>query len=131
MDRIEIIDPNTGNLIVFPCGKWLSKDKEDGEIERDLFPVVENGVSRDSSRVSSSPNSRRHQEFDNRRVFDRDDRDRDSDRYGSSRRESFRSFDNKKERDFSFETNMRQRGERDLMSRGRDNYRHEHSVRHD
>lgn len=35
-------------MTTFPCGRWLSKEKEDGEIARDLYP--EDTKSRDSSK---------------------------------------------------------------------------------
>lgn len=38
LDRVEI--KNLGSLQTwrFPCGQWLASDKDDGEIERELFP---------------------------------------------------------------------------------------------
>jgi len=129
LDRVEIKDPHTGRTILFPCNKWLSKDKEDGEIARDLFPVAEGsggGSSRDSSRlrddsrISPRPNSRRPPlEHENRRMMEYDDREMD--RYSSRG----------KEREFSFEKNMRNRSERDMMSRDRERFSHPQSLRHD
>lgn len=47
-------DSQTGQTYVFPCQKWLSKSKEDGEIQRDLFPLTnERSASRNST--SKSP----------------------------------------------------------------------------
>ena len=115
MDRVEIKDPHTGKSIVFPCNKWLSKDKEDGEIARDLFPVLSSNDSERGSRESS-----RSRQFDNRRP--ERDFDRDVDRYGggSSSRNSSRNTDGKKEREFSFESTIRNRGDRDMLNRERD-----------
>ena len=40
MDKIEIKNLSTDETTVFPCNRWLSKEKEDGEIARDLFPEI-------------------------------------------------------------------------------------------
>ena len=103
----------------------MSKDKDDGEIERDLFPVIENsgngggGGSRDSSYGRSPRSNSLHRSIE--RNFDRD-----LDRGGGfeSNRSSFRSLDNtRKEKEFSFEKSIRNRSEKDVMSRDRDNFR--------
>ena len=37
-----IVDaPSLGQRVVFPCGRWLDKDKDDGQLERELFPGVD------------------------------------------------------------------------------------------
>ncbi len=41
LDRIEVINTETGEHTVFACNKWLSKKKEDGEIARDLYPLMD------------------------------------------------------------------------------------------
>lgn len=41
MERVEVINTDTGETTVFPCNKWLSKKKEDGEIARDLYPLID------------------------------------------------------------------------------------------
>lgn len=28
----------------FPCGRWIDKDKDDGQLERDLYPAEEETV---------------------------------------------------------------------------------------
>ncbi|KAL2100047.1 hypothetical protein ACEWY4_004441 [Coilia grayii] len=38
LDWVEVDAPSLGELLVFPCGRWLSKKKEDGIIFRDLRP---------------------------------------------------------------------------------------------
>ncbi|CAD5121003.1 DgyrCDS9547 [Dimorphilus gyrociliatus] len=38
LDKVEIECPSEGRNYIFPCGKWLAKGKEDGLIERDLYP---------------------------------------------------------------------------------------------
>jgi hypothetical protein len=41
LDRIEIVNTENQKKTVFPCNKWLSKKKEDGEIARDLYPLMD------------------------------------------------------------------------------------------
>lgn len=41
LDRVEINVPSLGQKAVFPCGRWLDKSKDDGQLERELFPVEE------------------------------------------------------------------------------------------
>jgi hypothetical protein len=50
LDRIEVKNMQTGRTVVFPCNKWLARDKEDGEIARDLLPLNDKSESRESSR---------------------------------------------------------------------------------
>ena len=38
---MEIDVPSLGQKAVFPCGRWLDKDKDDGLLERELVPVEE------------------------------------------------------------------------------------------
>ena len=38
LDRVEITNESTKETTVFPCGKWLDKDKGDGQISRELVP---------------------------------------------------------------------------------------------
>ena len=38
MERIEIDCPKLGRKWYFPCGRWLAKGKDDGQLERELFP---------------------------------------------------------------------------------------------
>ena len=33
--------PSLGQKVVFPCGRWLDKDKDDGQLERELLPGVD------------------------------------------------------------------------------------------
>jgi len=33
--------PSLGQRLVFPCGRWLDKDKDDGQLERELLPGVD------------------------------------------------------------------------------------------
>ena len=55
MDRIEILNTETGENIAFPCNKWLSKNKEDGEISRDLYPQADENELRNNRRRSGAP----------------------------------------------------------------------------
>ena len=55
MDRVEILNTETGENTVFPCNKWLSKNKEDGEISRDLYPLMDEREIRRSKQNSRSP----------------------------------------------------------------------------
>jgi hypothetical protein len=56
---------------VFPCNKWLSKNKEDGEIGRDLYPLLDPADERGAERRESGRS---------RREFDADKRPREDDR---------------------------------------------------
>lgn len=38
LDRVEIDCPSLGRKWYFPCGRWLAKGKDDGAIERELYP---------------------------------------------------------------------------------------------
>ncbi|XP_016146449.1 LOW QUALITY PROTEIN: lipoxygenase homology domain-containing protein 1-like [Sinocyclocheilus grahami] len=38
LDWVEIDAPSLGQLLRFPCGRWLDKGKDDGAIDRDLYP---------------------------------------------------------------------------------------------
>lgn len=73
MDRVEIVNSETGENTVFPCNKWLSKSKEDGEIGRDLYPLM---PERDLRRKEA--NSRRNESFND------DDFERNNKRRGAA-----------------------------------------------
>ncbi|XP_040192273.1 lipoxygenase homology domain-containing protein 1 [Rana temporaria] len=38
LDWVEIDAPSLGHRVKFPCGRWLDKTEDDGDIERYLFP---------------------------------------------------------------------------------------------
>lgn len=38
LDWVEIDAPSLGQLLRFPCGRWLDKGEDDGAIVRDLYP---------------------------------------------------------------------------------------------
>ena len=89
MDRVEVKDPASQRVYVFPCEKWLSKTKEDGEVARDLYPLVD----ADEERRASRENSR------SRRELDADKRPREDER--GDLREKF-GFRNDRDRDRQF-----------------------------
>lgn len=86
LDKIEIKNLATNETTVFPCNRWLSKEKEDGEIGRDLYPEVSE---RDASKSPRS--SFRETRFDDRydtvpdRATKRNNSDRPIDRTNSLR----------------------------------------------
>ncbi|KAL8614278.1 hypothetical protein ACOMHN_007616 [Nucella lapillus] len=41
LERVEVTNMGTSAVTVFPCAKWLDRDKGDNEIARDLFPKAE------------------------------------------------------------------------------------------
>lgn len=61
MDRVEILNTETGENTVFPCNKWLSKNKEDGEIARDLYPLMDE---REMKRKQNSRSPRREDNYE-------------------------------------------------------------------
>ena len=38
LDKVEIDCPSLGKRWVFPCKRWLAKNKDDGALERELYP---------------------------------------------------------------------------------------------
>ena len=38
LEKVEIDCPSLGQKWYFPCGRWLAKDKDDGKLERELYP---------------------------------------------------------------------------------------------
>ena len=45
LDKVIINVPSLGQNVVFPCGRWLDKGKDDGKLEREL------SVAEDSAQV--------------------------------------------------------------------------------
>lgn len=41
LDKVIIDVPSLGQRLVFPCGRWLDKRKDDGQLERELVPGVD------------------------------------------------------------------------------------------
>jgi hypothetical protein len=65
-------DTQTNTNYIFPCNKWLSRSKEDGEIARDLFVLIDEN-SRSKSRESLINKSPRGsaRDLERSRGFDR------------------------------------------------------------
>ena len=83
LDRIEIRDPTTNQVTVFPCNRWLSKTKEDGEIARDLFPLSdERPLSRGSPRFALKEDRFRERDEGRMGRERRLDSSRDRDHFG-------------------------------------------------
>jgi hypothetical protein len=94
LESVEIKNGTTGQTWLFPCQKWLSKDKGDGEIARELYPTSkedDDPRSRASSR--SSRGSRRSladystddiQTTSSKKPFERERRRNDNDFYADS-----------------------------------------------
>ena len=51
MRQIEVIDTSRKNRYLLPCDKWLSREKEDKEISRELYPLI-NDVEKVTSSMS-------------------------------------------------------------------------------
>ncbi len=39
LDKVEVINMDTNESVVFPCNRWLGKKHDDHEIQRDLLPM--------------------------------------------------------------------------------------------
>ncbi|XP_061492303.1 lipoxygenase homology domain-containing protein 1 [Rhineura floridana] len=53
LERIEIIDTKEETTYYFPCQRWLAVDEDDGQIARELVPVAEAFVKKDSDNAGS------------------------------------------------------------------------------
>ena len=38
LDSVEVDCPSLGKKWYFPCSRWLAKDEDDGQLERELYP---------------------------------------------------------------------------------------------
>lgn len=38
LDEVTVEVPSRGQMVVFPCHRWLAEDEDDGLIERELYP---------------------------------------------------------------------------------------------
>ncbi|NWI83337.1 LOXH1 protein, partial [Dryoscopus gambensis] len=55
LERVEIIDLKESTTYYFPCQRWLAVEEDDGQIARELVPVDEAFVKKDSENESQSP----------------------------------------------------------------------------
>ncbi|CAF5206411.1 unnamed protein product, partial [Rotaria magnacalcarata] len=39
LDKVEVTNTETGETVLFPCKRWLSKKHDDRQIQRDLLPM--------------------------------------------------------------------------------------------
>ncbi|XP_078473113.1 lipoxygenase homology domain-containing protein 1 [Lampetra planeri] len=49
LDRVEITDENSKSKYFFPCQRWLAIDEDDGQLARELVPVDEVFLNRDTT----------------------------------------------------------------------------------
>ncbi|NWV97363.1 LOXH1 protein, partial [Machaerirhynchus nigripectus] len=55
LERVEIIDLKESTTYYFPCQRWLAVEEDDGQIARELVPVDEAFVKKDSENNGQSP----------------------------------------------------------------------------
>ncbi|XP_041320063.1 lipoxygenase homology domain-containing protein 1 [Pyrgilauda ruficollis] len=55
LERVEIIDLKESITYYFPCQRWLAVEEDDGQIARELVPVDEAFVKKDSENDGQSP----------------------------------------------------------------------------
>ncbi|XP_068857631.1 lipoxygenase homology domain-containing protein 1 [Aphelocoma coerulescens] len=55
LERVEIIDLKENTTYYFPCQRWLAVEEDDGQIARELVPVDEAFVKKDSENDGQSP----------------------------------------------------------------------------
>ncbi|XP_063279308.1 lipoxygenase homology domain-containing protein 1 isoform X3 [Prinia subflava] len=55
LERVEIIDLKESTTYYFPCQRWLAVEEDDGQIARELVPVDEAFVKKDSENEGQSP----------------------------------------------------------------------------
>ncbi|XP_037981638.1 lipoxygenase homology domain-containing protein 1 isoform X2 [Motacilla alba alba] len=55
LERVEIIDLKESTTYYFPCQRWLAVEEDDGQIARELVPVDEAFVKKDSENDGQSP----------------------------------------------------------------------------
>ena len=49
LDEVTVEVPSRGEIMVFPCHRWLAEDEDDGKIERELYPSQKNNI--DQSKI--------------------------------------------------------------------------------
>uniref|UniRef100_A0A8C3XGD8 Lipoxygenase homology domains 1 n=1 Tax=Cyanoderma ruficeps TaxID=181631 RepID=A0A8C3XGD8_9PASS len=55
LERVEIVDLKESTTYYFPCQRWLAVEEDDGQIARELVPVDEAFVKKDSENDGQSP----------------------------------------------------------------------------
>uniref|UniRef100_A0A8U8BKQ1 Uncharacterized protein n=1 Tax=Geospiza parvula TaxID=87175 RepID=A0A8U8BKQ1_GEOPR len=55
LERVEITDLKESTTYYFPCQRWLAVEEDDGQIARELVPVDEAFVKKDSENEGQSP----------------------------------------------------------------------------
>ncbi|XP_051659728.1 lipoxygenase homology domain-containing protein 1 [Manacus candei] len=55
LERVEIVDLKESTTYYFPCQRWLAVEEDDGQIIRELVPVDEAFVKKDSENDGQSP----------------------------------------------------------------------------
>ncbi|XP_050185812.1 lipoxygenase homology domain-containing protein 1 [Myiozetetes cayanensis] len=55
LERVEIVDLKESTTYYFPCQRWLAVEEDDGQIVRELVPVDEAFVKKDSGNEGQSP----------------------------------------------------------------------------
>uniref|UniRef100_A0A8C3USI3 Lipoxygenase homology domains 1 n=1 Tax=Catharus ustulatus TaxID=91951 RepID=A0A8C3USI3_CATUS len=55
LERVEIVDLKESITYYFPCQRWLAVEEDDGQIARELVPVDEAFVKKDSENEGQSP----------------------------------------------------------------------------
>ncbi|XP_032531612.1 lipoxygenase homology domain-containing protein 1 [Chiroxiphia lanceolata] len=55
LERVEIVDLKESTTYYFPCQRWLAVEEDDGQVIRELVPVDEAFVKKDSENDGQSP----------------------------------------------------------------------------
>jgi hypothetical protein len=53
LDEVTVEVPSRGELMVFPCHRWLAEDEDDGKIERELYPSQQNNIEQSKKNLIS------------------------------------------------------------------------------
>lgn len=54
LDEVKVDIASHGQIIVFPCHRWLAEDEDDGLIERELYPGQQNMTEQSKTKLSST-----------------------------------------------------------------------------
>lgn len=72
LEYIEIDAPSMGVKYKFPCGRWISKDHDDGQLERELYPGTEETVAYEAKvpyELTSKSNISLNVQYNKQRVI--------------------------------------------------------------